>query len=149
MDGRVVQFTGVAALAALLTAGCSTASAPQMTHQPGSMGSSMSSMTAGTKAAELRTGLNALLSEHVILAASATGAALGGRDAEFKAAAAALDANSVDLSKAIGSVYGQGAEDAYLPLWRRHIGFFVDYTVGVATKDTAKQDKAVRTSALS
>jgi hypothetical protein len=146
MNGRVVHLTGVAALAALFTAGCSTASAPHMTHQPGSMGSSMSSMssmTAGTKAAELRTGLNALLSEHVILAASATGAALGGRDAEFKAAAAALDANSVDLSKAIGSVYGQGAQDAFLPLWRKHIGFFVDYTVGVATKDKAKQDKAV------
>ena len=30
-----------------------------------------------------------------------------------------------------------------MPLWRRHIGFFVDYTVGVATKDKAKQDKAV------
>jgi hypothetical protein len=91
----------------------------------------------------LRTGLNALLSEHVILASSATGAALGGRHAEFKAAAAALDASSVDIAKAIGSVYGQGAQDAFLPLWRKHISFFVDYTVGVATKDQAKRDKAV------
>ena len=75
--------------------------------------------------------------------AAATGAALGGRDTEFKAAAAALDANSVAISKAIGSVYGQGAEDAFLPLWRKHIGMVVDYTVGVATSDKAKQDKAV------
>src|SRR5262249_14656067 len=65
------------------------------------------------------------------------------RDAQFKAAAAALDTNSVDIAKAIGSVYGQGAQDAFLPLWRRHIGFVVDYTVGVATKDKVKQDKAV------
>jgi LPXTG-motif cell wall-anchored protein len=68
---------------------------------------------------------------------------LGGRDAEFKAAADALDANSVALSKSIGSVYGTDAENAFLPLWRKHIGFFVDYTQGKATKDQAKQDKAV------
>src|SRR5581483_3522810 len=42
-----------------------------------------------------------------------------------------------------GSVYGPNAEKAFLPLWRRHIGFFVDYTTGVATKDKAKQEKAV------
>ena len=81
--------------------------------------------------------------EHTYLAARATGAALGGREPEFKAAAAALDANGVDIWKAIGSVYGQGAQDAFLPLWRRHVGFVVDYTVGVATKDQAKQQKAV------
>ncbi len=91
----------------------------------------------------LRTGLNMLLAEHTYLAARATGAALGGRQAEFEAAANALDMNSVDLSKAIGSVYGQGAEAAFLPLWRKHIGFFVDYTTGVAAKDKAKADKAV------
>jgi hypothetical protein len=83
------------------------------------------------------------LSEHVLLAASATGAALGKREAEFKAAAAALDANSVDLSKAVGSVYGADAEKAFLPLWRKHIGFVVDYTMGLAMKDKGKQDKAV------
>ena len=94
-------------------------------------------------ASGLRTTLNLALAEHVYLAGAATNAALGGRDAEFKAAAGGLDANSVDIAKAIGSVYGPEAEQAFLPLWRRHIGFFVDYTVGVATKDQAKQDKAV------
>ena len=94
-------------------------------------------------AAGLRTVLNLDLREHAYLAGAATNAALGGRDAEFKAAAAALDANSVDLAKAIGSIYGKDAEQAFLPLWRRHIGFFVDYTTGVATRDRAKQDTAV------
>jgi plastocyanin len=42
-----------------------------------------------------------------------------------------------------GSVYGPDAEKAFLPLWREHIGFFVDYTTGGATKDKAKQDKAI------
>jgi plastocyanin len=96
-----------------------------------------------SKAAGLRAGLNGLLQEHVYLAGMATGAATGGRDAEFQAAAGALDMNSVALSKAIGSVYGTAAEEAFLPLWRKHIGFFVDYTQGAASKDQAKKDKAV------
>jgi hypothetical protein len=99
--------------------------------------------TSATPAAGLRVGLNALLSEHVYLAAAATNAALGGRQPEFEAAAAALDANSVDVARAIGSVYGPDAEKAFLPLWRKHIGMVVEYTVGVATGDRAKQDEAV------
>ncbi len=99
--------------------------------------------TSATKAAELRSGLNTLLVEHLYLAGAATGGALGGRDAEFKGAADALDANSVDVSKAIGAAYGADAEKSFLPLWRSHIGFVVDYTQGVAAKDRAKADKAV------
>ena len=95
-------------------------------------------------ASDLRTSLNTLLQEHIYLAAAATGSALGGRSTEFQAAAGALDANSIALSKAIGSVYGANAESAFLALWRTHIGFVVDYTTGVATKDKAKQDKAVK-----
>ena len=94
-------------------------------------------------AAGLRVTLNNLLSEHVYLAARATSGALGNRPAEFEAAAAALDANSVDISKAIGLAYGPDAEAAFLPLWRSHIGMVVDYTVGKATKDETKQQKAV------
>ena len=99
--------------------------------------------TSATKAAELRAGLNSLFREHIFLAAAATGAALDGREAEFKAAAGALDGNSVDIANAIGSIYGKDAGEAFLPLWRKHIGFVVDYTVGVATKDTMKADTAV------
>ncbi|MGH7537762.1 MAG: hypothetical protein ACREMF_03935 [Gemmatimonadales bacterium] len=79
-------------------------------------------------ASDLRVGLNNLLAEHVYLAG----------------AAGALDANSIALSKAIGSVYGADAEVAFLALWRKHIGFVVDYTTGVATKDKTKSDKSVQ-----
>lgn len=98
---------------------------------------------ASGKAASLRVTLTQLLGEHVVLAAGATNAALGGRSDEFQSAAAALDSNSVDISKAIASVYGEGAGEAFLPLWRKHIGFFVDYTTGLAAKDMAKQEKAI------
>jgi hypothetical protein len=99
--------------------------------------------SADTRAADLRSALDQLLGEHVQLAADATNAALNGRDAEFQAAAGALDANSVDISNAIGSIYGKDAGEAFLGLWRSHIGMVVDYTVGSASKDKAKQDKAV------
>jgi hypothetical protein len=99
--------------------------------------------SADTKAAQLRSALDQLLGEHVQLAADATNAALNGRDGEFKAAAAALDANSVDISNAIGSIYGKDAGEAFLGLWRSHINMVVEYTVGTASKDKAKQDKAV------
>ena len=139
MNKASVRLTGALTIVGLLGAGCGMA-----TSQYGSMPGSPSAMaTSNTKAAELRTGLNALLGEHLLLAASATGAALAGREAQFKAIAASVDANSVDISKAIGSVYGAGAQDAFLALWRKHIGFAVDYTTGVAAKDKAKQDKAV------
>ena len=144
--GWARQF-GSAAIAAFLAAGCSgsmgSSGHGHMAMAQASSPNGANGATSATKAAELRASLNYLMGEHILLASSATGAALAGRDAQFKAAAAALDANSVDISKAIGSVYGQGAQDAFLPLWRRHIGFAVDYTVGVATKDKAKQDKAV------
>src|SRR5262245_26509519 len=121
---------------AALTTGAGTAAA-QSSHGMVAMA------TSGTPAAGLRATLNTLFQEHIYLASAATGAALGGREPEFKAAAGALDANSVAIAKAIGSVYGPGAEEAFLPLWRKHIGMVVDYTVGVATADKAKQDKAV------
>lgn len=100
-------------------------------------------VTSLTGAGDLRVALNAKLGEHALLALSATDAALRGSDAEFQAAAAALDENSVALSAAIGSVYGADAGDAFLALWRTHIGFFVDYTTGVATNDQAMKDQAV------
>lgn len=96
-----------------------------------------------SSASDLRTALNLLLAEHTVLAASATDAALGGRTDEFNAAAAALDKNSMDIAGAIGLVYGKGAEDAFLPLWRKHIGFFVDYTMAVAKNDQSAKEKAV------
>ena len=65
----------------------------------------------------------------------------------FPAAANALDRNSVELSKAIGSLYGPAAGKKFLDgpfQWRAHIGFFVDYTVALAKKDKAGQATAVK-----
>jgi hypothetical protein len=138
LTSTMVKSVCTLASVVVLATGCAQSMAGPMAGADTSMAAA-----SATPAASLRVALNSLLGEHVILAASATGAALDGRDTELKAAAGALDANSVEISKAIGSVYGDGAEQAFLPLWRRHIGFAVDYTVGVATEDQAKQQRAV------
>ena len=96
-------------------------------------------------AADLRVTLDSLLGEHALLAVAATQKGFDGA-ADFEAAAAALDANSVELAEAIGSVYGDEAAEQFLDgpsLWRDHIGFFVDYTVALAAKDKAGQQEAV------
>jgi hypothetical protein len=96
-------------------------------------------------AADLRFTLDRLLGEHALLAMFATQKGFSGAK-DFEAAGAALDENSVELGEAIGSVYGDEAGQKFLEgdlLWRDHIGFFVDYTVGLAKKDKAMQKKAV------
>ena len=102
-----------------------------------------------SKASDLRSGLNLLLREHVWLAGSATGAALGGRMPQFDAVVAALNgpsnSNTADIVAAIGSVYGPDVQKAFDGLWRseKHIPQFVAYTQAAAKGDQAGKDAAV------
>jgi hypothetical protein len=90
-------------------------------------------------ASTLRANLTRMFNDHVYRAGIAVFTAYtaeGGLDsAAFKAAAAALDANSVELSKAVGSVAGAKNEKVFLEQWRSHIGDFVNYAKGEATGD--------------
>ena len=95
-----------------------------------------------TKAANLRALLNAQLREHVALGIETLRLAYDGH-AGFNAAVAELDDNSVALAASVGSVYGAEAEAQFLAVWREHIGFFADYTTGLATNDEAKKAQAV------
>lgn len=90
--------------------------------------------------AVLRSTLAAKLQQHTYLAGVATAAALGGGD--FEAAARPLDENSLELSRAISSAYGDDAGRQFLSLWRQHIGFFVDYTRAAARGDQAGMSTA-------
>jgi hypothetical protein len=116
-----------------------------MTHGDTGMDSASGSAGVTSPAADLRSTLGTLLGEHALLAMFATQKGYSG-DKDFDAIGAALDANSVDVAEAIASVYGEEAGQKFLDgdaLWRDHIGFFVDYTVALAKKDKAGQDKAV------
>jgi hypothetical protein len=104
---------------------------------------------ARTAAADLRSGLTGLLTEHVFLASEATGAALRGDTRGFEAYAAALNgpanSNTADLVAAVGGVYGDEVGRAFDGLWRSegHIPAVVAYTQAVAKNDRAAADKAV------
>ncbi|MBI2708445.1 MAG: hypothetical protein HYX34_01930 [Actinobacteria bacterium] len=102
----------------------------------------MSGMKMGTEApaSTLRATLTAALQEHVYLAGITTGTALAGQD--YKPAAAALEKNTQALQDAVSSVYGDAGGKQFGDLWRKHIGFFVDYTTAKATGDAAKAAKA-------
>ena len=99
-----------------------------------------------TQAATLTRDLTALLADHEYLAGLAVvqGVTVGPKSAEFAAAAGALDKNSVQLSEAIGSVYGDAGAKKFLSLWRAHIGFFVDYTLAKAGGDAAAEKVALK-----
>ena len=98
-----------------------------------------------SQAATLRADLTGLLQEHVYLAGIAVKTAYAaGPDSEaFTAAAATLDANSQELSAAVGSIAGEEKGAAFLDLWRQHIGFFVDFAVAAAGGDEAAKATAI------
>ena len=145
MRFKRIIIAAVAALAVsgLLVAGAIAASSNSTTTHSHSM-AGMSKATA-SPAGDLRVALAKQFGEHAVLAMNATNAGITGSKS-FPAAAAALDKNSVALSKSIASVYGAKAGQTFLNgkfMWRAHIKFFVDYTVAKAKKDTAGQNKAV------
>jgi hypothetical protein len=146
MRTNALRLTAAALTVLTLTAACGSDSkdadagaAP--THSMSATGSG----GADSAAAGLRGALTGLLDDHVWLAGNALQTAVlkGGnlKDPQVAGAVAALDANSVALSKAVGSAYPD-AEKPFLTSWRQHIGFFVDYTLGKATKNAKMVTKA-------
>jgi hypothetical protein len=110
----------------------------------GAGGQASESASTDSKAVDLRVSLNLLLSEHLIFAAKATGAALGGRADEFTAYGDLLNANGGDVGDMIGAAFGAEAKTKFNGIWSAHNGYFVDYTKAVAGKDDAKKAQAVK-----
>jgi hypothetical protein len=133
-----ISVATVAASGLLVLTPLATQAAPQYVS-----GSSVQQAMTNDAGTDLRVTMNRLTQEHVYLAGSATGAAIGGRQAEFQSAAAELDENSVALAAGIGSVYGPEAEARFLQLWRAHIGFFADYAMAAAKNDQAGKQQAM------
>ncbi len=89
----------------------------------------------------LRSELGRQLGEHVALAIYTLRA--GATDSpDFKAAAAALDGNTRDLSADVGSLFGEQAGSQFMTLWADHIDQLVAYTAGVAGRDDGKRTAA-------
>jgi hypothetical protein len=161
MNKRLIRFSISTAAVLVLAAGCSSSGSPagvpgpemappsapsvSMTHSPDHSPATTAVAPDTTEAAALRATLTSLLSDHVWLAGNALDTAVQHKgdlkDPQVVGAVKALDANSVALSEAIGSVYPD-AEKPFLASWRQHIGFFVNYTLGKATNDDKQVAKA-------
>ncbi|MDR7071225.1 copper amine oxidase [Fictibacillus barbaricus] len=94
-----------------------------------------------TPAADLRSNLNQLMTEHASLAVLAMQNGIDGSP-DFEASAASLNENTEALSKAIGSIYGEEAGAQFKEMWSAHIGNFVDYVKATGAKDETKKEEA-------
>ena len=136
--GIVIVAISATACGGSSSAGKTNANSTQQSSSasPTAPPSSMTDATASA-AAELRAGLDQLFREHVNLTGFTvqTAVADGITSPNTAQALKALDDNTVALGDAVGSVYGPTARKAFLKMWRAHIGFFVEYTKGLATND--------------
>ncbi|MCW2956221.1 MAG: uncharacterized protein JWO69_1090, partial [Thermoleophilia bacterium] len=143
---RISAMVATLAAAALLAVGCGDDSSSSSSEGSGGSTSTEEATPAASTEGDglaLRITLDRLLGEHMILASNATQKALlGSKDVE--AALGALEANTTELSGAIGSVYGDDAESAFQEQWAAHNGLFVNYTTAVAKDDAKGKASAVK-----
>lgn len=96
-----------------------------------------------TQAADLRTQLDLLLGEQVMVLAKQAAAA-GNHSDEFAGYAALLSVNSADLTTLARSAFGDSAAAEVSREWDAQNADLVEYTVGVVAHDSAKESTALK-----
>jgi hypothetical protein len=96
---------------------------------------------ANSKAADLRTKLNLLLGEHVMVVAKQATAAANKTD-EHAAYANLLIANTTSLVDVVRSAYGNTAASQFEKWWGIQNSYLVDYTIGLVAHNDAKSSGA-------
>lgn len=133
-NGAVLRLLALVMLAsATLACGVQTVQAPAVT---------VDANPAFTPAADLRTHLNLLLAEHVMIVAKETEAAVNHSD-EYAPYTALLAVNTSELSAVIGRALGSTAATHFDQVWNMQNGFLVDYAIGVVTHDDDKAKAAI------
>jgi hypothetical protein len=97
-----------------------------------------------TLAADLRTHLDLLLGEHVMILAKESAAATNHAD-DYDEYASLLAANASDLRAVFASAFGDTAANDLVTSWNTQNGYLVDYAIGVVTHDDAKAKAAMLT----
>jgi hypothetical protein len=92
---------------------------------------------------KLRSGFAMLLGEHLELIIEAQRATFAG-PAQFKAAAAQVNANTTALTKAMDAVVGPRKAAEFQAAWANHVDGLMAYTTAVAGKDEAAKAPAKR-----
>jgi hypothetical protein len=132
----------VLAITVFLLAACASPNSGSV-HSPIPASSpTPSSTTADSKAGDLRTRLDLLLGEHVMVVAKQAVAASNHTD-EYAGYATLLTTNSTSLVDLVRSAYGNTAATQFEQVWRVQDGYLIDYTIGLVTHNDAKSNGAV------
>ena len=97
--------------------------------------------TLDTPPEQLRSAFAMLLGEHLELIIDAQRATFAGA-AEFKAAAAQVNANTATLTKAMGAIVGPQKAAEFQAAWANHVEGLLAYSTAVAGKDEAAKETA-------
>ena len=89
-------------------------------------------------AEKLRTAFAMLLGEHMQLIIDAQRATFAGA-AEFKAAAAQVNANTAALTQGMGAIVGPKKAAEFQSAWAEHVEGLLDYSTAVASHDDAER----------
>lgn len=89
----------------------------------------------------LRSQLGELLAEHAVLIEDTTRAAASNTP-DFTAAGDEMNANTQDISAAIGTLFSASAGKQFQGMWASHVDALVSYGAATAAKDQARQDTA-------
>jgi len=102
------------------------------------------STPAKSQAGDLRTRLDLLLGEHVMIVAKESAAAVNHTD-DYGAYAALLATNSSDMTRLLSRAFGNTTAGQIAKAWNTQNGYLVDYTIAVVTHDDAKAKAAMLT----
>jgi hypothetical protein len=94
------------------------------------------------QAADLRTHLDLLLGEQVMIVAKETAAAINHSD-QYSGYTALLSTNNADLSALMGRAFGNTTAGQFSDAWSMQNGYLVDYAIGVVTHNDGKAKDAL------
>jgi hypothetical protein len=131
----------IAVMIALLAACGPSAASPTPTPRPAAS-PSPTARPADSKAADLRTQLDLLLGEQVMIVAKQAVAASNHTD-EYPGYLTFLASNTNSLVEVMRSAFGDTAATQFAQAWASQNGNLVDYTIGVVTHNAAKSNGAL------
>lgn len=103
-------------------------------RSPRDPGSAVAALAGSLSASDLRFALGRLLGEHAYLTMEAMRAAAANRP-DLNALIGGLDANTDELTAAIGDVYGPAAGPEFKRLWQQHIDALIAFAKARASGD--------------
>lgn len=95
-----------------------------------------------SQAADLRTHLDLLLGEQVMIVAKESAAAVNHSD-QYAPYTTLLSTNSADVSSILGRAFGNTSAAQFEQTWKIQNGYLVDYAIGVVTHNDAQANGAM------